>query len=102
VAEEAGGRAPTARQIRCFCNLLLEAQGDSSGIGRHWYQRFMNRHSDTIHAKKIRLIPRERILTGRSDEFEAFFTRLKHLIEVRGVGPSNLYNMDEIGLREGF
>jgi hypothetical protein len=62
----------------------------------------MNRHSDTIYAKRTRLIPRERILTGRSDEFEAFFTRLKHLLEVRGVGPSNLYNMDETGLREGF
>jgi 4-hydroxybenzoate polyprenyltransferase len=102
VAEEAGGRAPTARQVRCFCNLLLETQGGTDGIGRHWYQRFMNRHSDIIHAKKTRLIPRERILKGRSGELEAFFARLKHLMGVRGVGPSNLYNMDETGLREGF
>jgi 4-hydroxybenzoate polyprenyltransferase len=101
-AEEAGGRAPTARQVRCFCNLTLETQGDSSGIGKNWYHRFMKRHSDTIKHKKARLIPRERILKGRGDEIEAFFTRLGGLLKARDIGPSHLYNMDETGLREGF
>lgn len=102
MAEEAGGRAPTARQVRCFCNLLLQTQGDTHGIGKNWYNRFIKRYSDTITHKKARLIPRERILRGRGDEFEAFFARLSHLVRARGVGPSNLYNMDKTGLREGF
>ena len=92
----------TARQVRCFCNLLLQTQGDTHGIGKNWYNRFIKRHSDTITHKKARLIPRERILRGRGDEFEAFFARLSRLLRARGVGPSNLYNMDETGLREGF
>jgi hypothetical protein len=102
IAEEAAGRAPTARQLRSFAILLLRQQGLPTTLGRRWVEKFHHRHLKAIKLKKNRLIVYKKILTSRLDEIEHWFRRLYRVIEARGIIPKNIWNMDETGLQEGF
>jgi hypothetical protein len=102
ISEEVGGRAPTTRQLRSFIALVLQEDNLPVTIGHKWVDRFRHRHQNRIRLKKNRLIVYKKVMTSRLDEIEHWFRRLQRIIEARGITPSNIWNMDETGLQEGF
>jgi len=102
VLEEHRGHAPKLRDVHGFALSILQSTDPEAILGRDWYQRFIKRHSESIKVKSARLLPIQKILTGRSPEIASWFHVLEHAITFQSITPANLYNMDETGLQENF
>jgi hypothetical protein len=97
--QESLGYAPSHSQIRACVLALLQQQGDKSKLGRHWVERFIQRH------------PELRTKRGRRQEanrFDSFTPKAVHWFfdirekEYSWIKPENTVNVDEGGIMAGF
>jgi Tc5 transposase-like DNA-binding protein/Psq-like protein len=97
--QESLGYAPSHSQIRACVLALLQYQGCESKLGRHWVERFIQRH------------PELRTKRGRRQEanrFDSFTPKAVHWFfdirekEYGWIKPENTVNVDEGGIMAGF
>ncbi|CCF45332.1 transposase, partial [Colletotrichum higginsianum] len=97
--QHALGVAPTHQQVRAFAERILCAMGDKEPIGKGWIHAFLKRNP-SIKVQRSRLIDSRRV-NGASTEVIRDWFKLLAIPEVKGIKPSNRYNMDETGILEG-
>ncbi|XP_044720144.1 DDE superfamily endonuclease domain-containing protein [Hirsutella rhossiliensis] len=97
--QESLGYAPSQSQIRACVVALLKQQGCDSRLGRHWVEKFIQRH------------PELRSKAGRRQEanrFDSFTPKAVHWyfdireMEYGWIKPENTVNVDEGGIMSGF
>jgi hypothetical protein len=97
--QESLGYAPSHSQIRACVLALLEQESDKSKLGRHWVERFIQRH------------PELRTKRGRRQEanrFDSFTPKAVYWFfdirekEYSWIKPENTVNVDEGGIMAGF
>ena len=76
------------------------ASGPAATVGKHWAERFRNRHSE-IEAIKVRVMDQLRLKGASVPRVMEWFDLIKTVLDMPDVLRSNVYNMDETGLQIG-
>jgi hypothetical protein len=97
--QDALGTPLTHFQIRKLVQRVLEAQGDSRPLGKHWIERFIarNQRIKTLRATRIEA---KRIRGSKAIIIRSWFEQLKDP-EVVIIRCCYRWNMDEIGIFQG-
>ena len=88
-------------QIRDFAGRILHAGGDSQPLGKHWMQHFLQRNPEvkTLPSKRM---DSKRANAASAEEIQAWFDRIKAILEIQGILGEDTWNMDESGIMEGL
>ena len=93
------------RQLRDHANTILRARlGDlfpEGGVGKHWVERFIAKHSDRVHLFRSRPLDKKRAAAVNPTTCEAWFTLLGDYMKKHDFAPGCIYGSDETGFQLG-
>jgi len=93
-------RAPSHAMVRDMANCIARANGDDVPVGKNWINGFKARNP-IITTLIGRSLDKERVNGSDKSTLEGFFVLLKAIVSEHRIKPSNIWNMDEHGLRQG-
>jgi len=92
---------PPSRTAICeFVTQLLQKNGDFKPIGKHWIDRFLQRHNE-LQKGKSRSRTMARIKALDPEYIQSYFKELERVIQENQVELQDIYNMDETGFQMG-
>ena len=100
VTLEADGHAPTHATMREMAGLIARESGGKQTVGKHWLERFFNRHPE-VHSKSAMRIDNDRATGANKDALTAFFEHFHRCMMTHKVNKENIWNMDETGTQLG-
>jgi hypothetical protein len=100
IEEHSLWRAPSHAMVREMANCIARVNGDDVPVGKNWIDGFKARNP--IIATLIgRSLDKARVNGSDKSTLEGFFVLLKAIVSEHRTKPSNIWNMDEQGLRQG-
>ena len=93
------GSSPSLALLSHMAHSMLKARegAQEEPMGKHWASRFIKRHSDKLSAAWSSPLPSKRAEAGDPEMIKEFLATLQKVREEYGVGPEDLWNMDEKG-----
>lgn len=94
----------TRTQVEEAANLLRRSRTPPAGpVGEGWYSRFIRDHPELQKKSLVRALDRDRagFEAGELGDLEHFYSKLSEVIQRRNLGPSQVLNADECGIRIG-
>ena len=90
------------RHLRGAANYLLAQANpvDPPRVGQHWPARFLAQHPQ-FHRRKQTPLAVERKTSLTNDVAKAYFHEFRQICHEKGIGPEDIWNMDELGFRIG-
>lgn len=98
------GFPATRTQVEEAANLLRQSRTPPAGpVGEGWYPRFVRDHPELQKKSLVRALDRDRagFEAGELGDLEHFYSKLSEVIQRRNLGPSQVLNADECGIRIG-
>ncbi|KAM4061655.1 DDE superfamily endonuclease [Hirsutella rhossiliensis] len=82
--------------------LLQRRNPNAKPPGKNWYRRWLQDHPE-LRTTYLKAVEKSRKVFEANDVsyVEKFFSRLKEIISSYGIGPSEVWNEDECGIRIG-
>ncbi|KJZ69732.1 hypothetical protein HIM_10872 [Hirsutella minnesotensis 3608] len=100
---EQGGFPATRQQIEAAAMTLRRRRDpEAPMLSRSWYRRWIEAHPQ-VRRSTVKAVERDRKSFEMTDieNLRKFFTRFRNLVERHKVGPSDIWNEDECGVRIG-
>jgi len=98
------GWPPSLRQIKEHVDLICRARNASGfpedGVGKHWADRFVMKHSDRIKMADSRPLEDKRGRAVNPENDKEYWVLLKDAEAMPGVCPATTFASDEVGVQE--
>ncbi len=99
LTQTALGLPPTHQELRFFAERILQAAGETKGLGKRWITRFLARYP-ILKTQRPRRIDNARVNGATTEVIKSWWLYITNPV-INAIKPENRWNMDETGIMEG-